>query len=421
MILKNARFLITQNSKREIFENKDVLVENSRIEEVGRNLSKEGEVIDCSKKIVMPGLINSHTHIPMNLFRGISDNKKLQNWLEEDIFPAEAKLEAEDVYYGSLHAIIEMIKTGTTCFNDMYFFEDKVAKASQELGIRGMLSRAVMDIDGKGEKRLKESKDFLEDYQDHKTITPTVGPHSVYTSSKEYLKKVKEQAEKFKAPIHVHISETEKENKDCLEKHDKTPTEYLNQLGILGKSTIGAHGVWLSERDVEILKEKRTGIAHCPCSNMKLGSGIARIQEMNNLKLGIGTDGAASNNNLNMFEEAKFASLLQKLDDPRKMNQQKVLDLLTIKGAELLGMENKIGSIEQGKKADMIAIDLDKISLSPYYNKKGLVSNLIFSFNGEVDNVIVNGEFTLKDGNLERVNEKEVIEKVQKRKDKFKS
>ena len=419
MLLKNIRYLITQNAKREVLENKDVLIENSEIKGIGTNLTDDGEIIDCSEKIVMPGLINTHTHAAMNLYRGISDNKKLQDWLQEDIFPAEAKLEAQDVYYGSLLAIIEMLQTGTTCFNDMYFFADEIAKACEESGIRGRISRFVMDIDGEGEKRLKESKDFLESYKNNELIRPVVAPHSVYTCSKEYLEKVLKQARKHNAPIHIHISETETENKDCQEEYGKSPTEYLNELGLLGEKNIGAHGVWLSDKDIELLKKSGTGVAHCPCSNMKLGSGRASISKMSGINIGLGTDGAASNNNLNMFEEMKFASLLQKLNDSTQMSGQKVLDIATIEGAKALNIENNVGSIEEGKKADIIMIDLDEVSMTPRYGKKGVISNLVFSFNGKISDSIVNGEFALRDGEVPNIDVEKVRKEVQERVEKF--
>lgn len=402
MLLKNVRFLVTQNQSREILENKDVLIENGEISEIGESIKTEEETLDCSEKLVLPGLINLHTHVPMNLFRGLSDNKNLQNWLQEDIFPAEEKLTEEDVYYGALNALMEMLRTGTTCFNDMYFFEEKVAEATEEFGMRAVLSRALVSVDDKGDKRLKESEAFLKKYQNHDLITPAVAPHSVYTVSKEYLKKARDQAEEFDASIHIHISETEKENKDCMEEHDKTPTEYLNSLGILEENTIGAHGVWLSENDINILKETGSGIVHCPCSNLKLGSGIADISDYmdQELQVGLGTDGAASNNNLNLFEEAKFASLVQKKDDPESLTGQQVLDMLTIEGARILGLDKEIGSIEEGKKADLITVDLNDSSMSPYYGKQGMVSNLVFSFSGMVSDSIINGELKLRDKKL---------------------
>lgn len=412
MLLKNVRWLITQNQDRDVLTDHDLRIEDNLISEIEPELaaSKGDKVIECSNKIVIPGLINTHTHLPMNLLRGISDNKKLQDWLDEDIMPAESQLTEEDIYYGSLLAIIEMLKSGTTCCNDMYFSERQVAQACEQAGLRAILSRAAMDADGEeeGQRRLKESEEFIKEYQDHDLITPAVGPHSIYLCSKSYLEQVKEQADRFSAPIHIHLSETEGENQDCEEERNKSPTAYLDQLGLLTNKTIGAHGVWLSEKDLKLIEERGSCIAHCPCSNMKLGSGKAPVTEMNGINVGLATDGAASNNNLNLWEEGKFASLLQKLDNPEAMSEQRVLDLMTIEAARALGMEKEIGSIERGKKADLALIDLDRVDLTPYYGDRGLISNLIFSFDGQVDGVIVDGNWVLKDGEAVNLKEKEV-------------
>lgn len=413
MLLKNIRFLVTQNESRQVLEGCDLLIRGDEIVDIGQGLeakvNKKEEVIDCSDKVVLPGLINTHTHVPMNLLRGISDNKQLQDWLEE-IMPIESKLEDKDIYYGSLLAITEMLKSGTTCFNDMYFSEKKVAEACEEAGMRAVLSRALVDVEGEeeGQRMLEESENFLKKYRDHELITPAVGPHSIYLCSKDYLKQAKQQADRFSASIHIHLSETKQENEDCEEKRGQSPTEYLNELGLLTDKTIGAHGVWLSEKDRKIIQDKGTGIAHCPCSNMKLGSGRAPLPAMKNINVGLATDGAASNNNLNLFEEGKFASLLQKLENPELMTEQRVLDLMTIEAAKVLGLEDEIGSIEPGKKADIILIDVDRTELTPYYGKRGLISNLIFSFSGQVDSVVVGGNWVLREGKIVNYQEREV-------------
>jgi len=414
MLLKNIRFLLTQNEERDTVTDQDVLIRDGRIADIGHDLADkietEEEVVDCSRKLVLPGLINAHTHVPMNLLRGVSDNKQLQQWLNEDVMPLESQLDGEDIYHGSLLAMSEMLKSGTTCFNDMYFSEGEIARASEKVGMRAVLSRAVMDIDGQeeGEKRLKESKQFLKKYQDHKLITPAVGPHSVYLCSKSYLKQAKQQAEEFSAPIHIHLSETKQENEQCEQKRGSSPTVYLNQLGLLTDKTIGAHGVWLSDNDLELIKEKKAGIAHCPCSNMKLGSGKAPVPAMKEINVGLATDGAASNNNLNLWEEGKFASLLQKVDNPERMTQQRVLDLMTIEAARVLGLEQEIGSVEEGKRADLALIDLDRVDLTPHYGKQGLVSNLIFAFNGQVSDVIIDGNWALREGTTVNLDQQRV-------------
>lgn len=420
MILKDARFVITQDEERRILEHVDVRITDNTITEIGENLRTDDEVIDCSNKAVLPGLINSHTHAAMNLFRGISDNKILQNWLEEDIFPAEDKLTDDDIYTGTLHAIREMLQTGTTCFNDMYAPEAFVADAVNETGIRAVLSRGMFDLDGVAGEKIQESRKFVESVQDYNRITPAVAPHAIYTCSEELLCKSKEQSDEFDVPLHIHLSETQQENDDCEAEHGTTPTAYLHDLGLLSARTIGAHGVWLTEHDMRLLQKTGAGIAHNPCANLKLGSGIADVLRLqaHDVTVGIGTDGVASNNNLNMFEEMKFAALLQKNRDPTRMDEQTVLDMATIDAATLLGLDQRIGSIEPGKYADLITVDLSHPSLSPYYGKRGLLSNLVFSFNGPVSDTIVHGERLVEDGNTTAVDD-DVQKKVQQLTEKF--
>lgn len=400
MLLQNIRFLITQNPEREILKDVDIRVEDGRITEIGENLTTDDDVVDCSDKAVMPGLINTHTHAAMNTMRGLSDNKLLQDWLEDAIFPAEEHMDNDAVYYGTLHAIAEMVKTGTTCFNDMYAPEQPAAEAVEDAGIRAVLGRGLTDIDGDGQKKLQESKALLERYEHHDRITPVVAPHAIYTCSEELLHEARGQSEQYDTFLHTHLSETKQENDDCMAAHDMTPTAYLNDLGLLTERAVAAHAVWLTEQDMRLFQKTGAGIAHNPCSNLKLGSGIADIPRLqaHDVTLGLGTDSVASNNNLNMFEEMKFASLLQKRNDPRRMTEQAALDMATIDAAELLGLENDVGSIETGKQADLITVDLAETATSPIYGKRGILSNLVFSFHGQVTDTFVQGEPLLRNG-----------------------
>lgn len=405
MILKNIRYLVTQNREREVLENVDLRVENDEIADIGDDLDPEGEeILDCSNKVVLPGLINCHTHVSMSLLRGISDNKKLQDWLHEDIFPAEEEMTDEDIYQGARLGIAEMLKTGTTCFNDMYAPEEQVAKAVDETGIRAVLGEGFVDIHGDLDEKLERSREFIEKYKDHERITPAVNPHAAYTCSEEALERAKQQADEYNVPIHVHVSETREENEDSIEEHGETPTEHLNGLGLLDHETIAAHCVHLSNKDVDILKRKNVGVAHNPSANLKLGSGIAEIPELRseNIHVGLGTDGPASNNNLNLFEEAKTASLIQKNRDPESMTEQEVLDMVTCEAAEVLGLEDSIGSLEEGKKADLITVDLSREDMMPIHDERGVLSNLVFSFNGSVSETIVNGEKAVSEGEIDR-------------------
>lgn len=415
VILKNIGFLVTQNEAREVYRGADIEIVGDEIARIGRGLSGEVE-IDCSDRIVMPGLVNTHTHAAMTLLRGISDNKVLQDWLHEDIFPAEEAMTGEDAYYGALLASMEMLSTGTTCFNDMYFHMDEVARTVDETGIRALLSRGLTDIDGKAYDSFLEAEDFVQEYSGHGTVTPGIAPHAIYTCSAELLQAAKGMAEKHGAAYHIHVSETEKENQDSRREHGLTPVQYLDGMNLLDGSAIVAHATWLEDADLEILAERGAGVAHNPAANLKLGNGVADVPAMldRGISVGIGTDGPASNNSLNMFEEAKLAGLLHKREDPRKITEQQVLDMLTVEGARVLGLEQEIGSIEEGKKADLVFIDVEKPSLAPFHGKRGLLSNLVFSFNGDVSEVMVDGEFVYT-GEGFNVDAEHVLEQVQQR------
>lgn len=421
MILQNIHYLVTQNPRRDIYENMDIKIEDDRIVGIGQGFSTENEeVIDCSEKVVMPGLINTHTHVAMTLLRGISDNKLLQDWLEEDIFPAEEKINPEDAYIGSLLGITEMLKTGTTTFNDMYFHMDEVADAADQTGIRAVLSHGIIDQEG-GREDIDEALEFVKRYQGHELVEPGFAPHAVYTASKVALLEAKDYSQVFDVPYHIHVSETKKENEDCIEETGKTPVKYLDELGLVNNDLVAAHGVWLDKEDIDILSGRGGNVVHNPAANLKLGSGIAKVPKMleSGINVALGTDGVASNNNLNLFEEGKLTALLHKRDDPRKINEQQVLDMMTINGAKALGMEDEIGSIEIGKKADLVLIDLEDPALNPFHGKKGVISNLVYSFDGSVSDVIVDGRLVLRGGETVNVDERRILEEVEKRKDKF--
>jgi len=401
MILKNIRYLVTQDSDRQILENIDLIIEGDEISGLGRNLSTEGhDVIDCSDKVVMPGLVNAHTHAAMTLLRGISDNKELQAWLEEDIFPAEEKMGPEEVYIGSLLGCVEMLESGTTTFNDMYAEMDEVGRAADKSGIRAVLGRGLMDIDGGREERMDKALELVERFEDHNRIETNIAPHSIYTASTQLLKECREASEILEKKLHIHVSETEKENSDSVDERGLTPVQYLDDLGLVSEDLIAAHGVHLENRDKEILTEKNATVVHNPSANLKLGSGIAEIPDLidRDINVALGTDGVASNNNLNLFEEMKIASILHKRKSPEHITEQQILDMATIHGAQALGLEDEIGSIEIDKKADLITIDLDNSEMNPVHGKRGLRSNLVYSFSGDVDEVIVGGEIVVEKG-----------------------
>jgi 5-methylthioadenosine/S-adenosylhomocysteine deaminase len=403
-------------------ENVDVKVSDNKISAIGHDLSTEDEeVLDCSDKVVMPGLVNAHTHVSMILLRGISDDLELEEWLNGVIFPAEEKLDAEDAYVGAKLGCLEMLKSGTTTFNDMYYHMDQVAEAVEETGMRAVLSRGVLDVDGGAGERIGEAVDFAIDYSEHERITPGFAPHAVYTASSEVLSELKEFAEDLGSVYHIHVSETRSEVEDFVKENYATPLQHLDNLGVLDENLIAAHCVWMMDEEKDLLAEKGGSVVHNPAANLKLGSGIADIPSFldRGVNVALGTDGVASNNNLNLFEEAKLAALLHKRNHPGDITAQQVLDMATVNGAEALGLKDETGSVEIGKKADLITIDLDNPEMRPVHGKEGLISNLVYAFDGKVEEVIVDGGLVVENGEHSSVDEEKVLEKVDERKEKF--
>lgn len=417
MLLQNCRFVVTQHDDRTIREDVDIRIDGGVIQEIGTGLSNDGRSIDCSDMLVMPGLVNAHTHVPMNVMRGISDDKPLQTWLEDDIFPAEDQLDGDAVYYGTLHGITEMLLTGTTTFNDMYAFYDRIVDAVDETGIRAVLGRGVTDADDSEKQgdRLQRSRELLELAAEHDRITGAAAPHAIYTCSAELLQATHDQAVEHDAPYHIHLSETRTENQDCQDEHGMTPTAYLADIGVLDERTVAAHGVHLSADDRQHLVAAGAGVAHNPCANLKLGSGIADIHSLQEagIPVGLGTDSVASNNNLNMFEELKIAALLQKERDPRALDAQTALDMATRGSAAVLGLDDVVGRIAPGYRADLACIDLHDIAMTPYYGKHGLLSNLVFAYNGPVTHTFVDGEQVVQNRTVTTVDTATIQEEVQ--------
>lgn len=418
MILRDIRYLVTQNDKREVLEHVDLLIEGDEITGIGRRIpTGDHRVIDCSNKVVMPGLVNAHTHASMTLFRGIADNMELDRWLNEVIFPAEEELGPGDAYTGALVATAEMLLSGTTTFNDMYDHMHMVANAVQQSGIRAVLGRGLLDIDGKKDERVDDAIELVEEYRHHERIKPVIAPHAIYTASEQLLREAKDISRIFETPYHIHVAETRKEKEDSMDEREMTPLEYLDDLDLVSEGLIAAHGVWLTDEEKDLLEEKGGNVVHNPAANLKLGSGIADVPDMleRGINVAIGTDGVASNNNLNMFEEMKITSVLHKRDSPVHIDEQQVIDMATVNGAEALGMEDKIGSIEMGMKADLLTIDLNHPSMRPVQGKRGLISNLVYSFNGEVSDVIVDGRVRVREGELTGLKMDKVMEEADRR------
>lgn len=392
-----------------------VLVVDNKIEEISINLvDKDADiVINGQNKITMPGLINTHSHVAMTLLRGVGDDQDLQTWLNEYIWPREAKLNEELVYAGSKLAMAEMIKTGTTTFNDMYFYMEKTAKAVEESGMRALLGYGMIDLfdEKKRKSELNETKKFID--KCHNTadgrVQVAVAPHAPYTCSEEILKESKKLADTHNLKLHIHVSETKQEVTDLQKERNETPFEYLNNIGLLDENTIAAHGVWTTPEEMKILKEKDVSISHNPSSNMKLASGIAPVNNYikNGINVGIGTDGVSSNNNLDMFSEMKLTALLQKVNtlDPKVLPAKETFDMATKNGAKALGVNS--GKIKEGKLADIIIVNTNVPHMTPVRNP---LSNIIYSALGtDVDTVICDGKILMENKELKTINEKEVI------------
>ena len=402
VLIENATIL-TMNSEMISYENGYIGIEKDTIVYIGSDKPKSTskKVIDAKNNIVMPGLINAHTHSGMTMFRGIADDLSLMNWLNNYIWPLEDKFVTEkNVEIASKLAIAEMILSGTTTFNDMYFFTGATAENCKNIGIRAVLGEAIIDFPVSMNKTSRDYfLEFIEKYSDDDLIIPSIVPHSPYSCSEGLLKRIKKLSDEKNLPVHIHISETIDEVKMIKEKTGMTPVEYLDSINFLNKKTIAVHCVHLTDNDMNILKKRGTGIVNSPESNLKLASGIAEIPKMLDKKLTIalGTDGPASNNNLDMFEEMSLTVKIHKAlnNDSTIMNAKEVLRMGTINGAKVLGIDNITGSLEVGKKADIIIIDVNKPHLTPMYDP---YSHLTYSANGsDVDTVIINGEIILKE------------------------
>ena len=418
ILIKNA-LILSPNTN---FKNKQsILIKDNLIAEISSQIdeSNASKIIDATGKIVIPGLINTHTHLSMTLFRGLADDLSLDSWLNDHIWPMEANLNGDFCYIGALLGAVELIKSGTTTFSDMYFYMEDVARAIDEAGIRAVLSYGMIDF-GDEEKRKNEIKANLElfeacDGMADGRIKVFFGPHSPYTASEELLIKVRELADEYNMGIHIHVSETQKEIEDVSSQKGLRPFEYLDKIGFLGPDVVAAHSVWLSDNEIEIIKKNNVKISHNPCSNMKLASGVAPVSKLieNDICVSIGTDGASSNNNLDLIEELKTASLLQKVStlDPKVLNSDEAIAMGTIKGAEALGLESEIGSIEVGKKADIILIDTNSANMVP--DSSSLSSNIIYSANGSnVDTTNCDGKILMENKKLVVLDEEEIYKKA---------
>lgn len=397
-----------------------LLIKDDIIAEIGDNITEKADkVIDGEGKILMPGLINTHTHLSMTLFRGLADDLSLDTWLNDYIWPVEAHLNGYYCYIGALLGAVELIKSGTTTFSDMYFYMEDVARAVDESGLRAVLSYGMIDFADEEKRRaeIAANVDLFKNCNNaaEGRIKVFFGPHAPYTASKELLDEVRDLASKFNTGIHIHVAETQKEVEDILEQTGKRPFEYLDDIGFLGPNVVAAHAVWLSEEEIDIIMDREVKISHNPCSNMKLASGISPVANMlsHDICVSIGTDGASSNNNLDLIEEMKTASLLQKVAtlDPKVLTSEETLAMATINGARTLGLENDIGSIEVGKKADLILIDTDEANMTP--DSSCISSNVVYAAKGSnVDTTICNGKILMENRKLTTLDEEKIYKKA---------
>jgi len=348
----------------------------------------------------MPGLINSHTHIGMSLLRNYADDLPLFDWLSKKIWPAEDKLNSNDIYWGSLLSMVEMIQSGTTTFCDMYFIMDEVAKGVEESGMRAMLTRGLVEDKNDPDKKLNEARGLHKNWHGKANgrIRTMVAPHAPYTCSDEFLLKTIELARELNTGIHIHLSETKNEVEDSYKLHGKSPIKHVYDLGMFDVHTLAAHCVHVDDNDIELMVEKNVYPVNNPGSNLKLASGFAPVDKMlkKGIKVALGTDGSSSNNNLNMFEEINLAALVNKAVnmDAVSVPALTAIEMATINGAKALGWDDEIGSIEKGKKADLILVDLNKAHLYPRHN---IISSIAYSAGGsDVDTVIIDGKIIME-------------------------
>jgi len=416
--------IITQNDKDEIITGGEIHIKDGVIRYVGKPgpAFAADRMMDANHNVVMPGFVNTHTHIAMNLFRSYADDMNLKDWLDNKILPAEDKLDDESTYWGSLLALCEMARNGTVAFNDMYFFCKGIARAVKQSGHRAVLSRGTVDPDPKtGERTFADAMDIYNRYNNVERIRVYMGPHAQYTASNELLSRIAETAARLKTGIHMHISESKREHEKCVREHGKTPIALAESLGLLNVPFLAAHCVYATPEDMDILKEKGAAVLSCPQSNLKLANGVAPVSAMlgKGVLVSLGTDGAASNNNLSMWEEMSFASYLQKgtTMDPQALPAAQALRLATKNGARALGINS--GSIEAGKNADLIIVDTSDIRYMPDYN---VISNIVYSgCDRDVLLTMVGGDILYEEGRVTFADEDEVKTRVRKIAEKIKT
>jgi 5-methylthioadenosine/S-adenosylhomocysteine deaminase len=409
--------IVTMNAAHDVIEDGAIAITGDHIEMIGtRNMVSRNVIakrtINAHGKAIIPGLINTHTHVPMSLFRGISDDLDLNDWLTKFIFPAEAKnVNEQFVRAGTRLGLAEMIRGGTTTYCDMYYFEDAIADETKKAGVRGVLGETIIEFPVADNKTpdaaLAYTERFIKKWQGDALIVPAAAPHAPYTVSTAHLKAILAQSDRLDSPIIIHVAETKKERDDIQKQYGDTPVTYLQRINFLNRRVIAAHVVWVTDREMDVLKADGVGVAHNPQSNMKLASGVAPIPAMlaKDVAVGLGTDGAASNNDLNMWEEMDTAAKLHKefSGDPKVVSAEAAFEMATIRGARALHLDKITGSLEVGKRADIAIVDLDSLNQTPYFN---IYSALVYSTKAaDVRSVIINGRLVMLDRRLLTLNE----------------
>ena len=397
----------------------DILLEDNKIVKIDKEILQEvDEKINAKNMLIMPGLVNTHTHLAMSIFRGYKDDRKLMDWLENAIFPVEDKLKPEDIYWNSYLSCLEMIKSGTTTCNDMYFGMNKVIEAIEATGLRAVVAWCLTDDSIRD--KIERTREYAKKYnnKENSKITIFTSPHAPYSCNPDTIKLCVDLAKELNTGLHIHLAETLNEVKIIKDRYGKSATEYLADLDVFDVPVILAHGIYISESDIEILKKHniKGGISHNPISNCKLSSGICDVVNLrkNGINVGLGTDGIGSTTTLDMFEEMKTAAYLQKVNtmEPTSINAYDILKMSTIEGAKVLGLEKQIGTIEEGKKADLIFIKTDKLHLCP---ENDICSNIVYSANSsDVDTVIIDGKVIMQNRKMINMNEREVMKQVKR-------
>lgn len=409
-LIWSARYIATAEPGLGVIENGAIAIRNRRIAAIGprdeiQSQFRSENVIDQPDAILAPGLVNTHTHAAMSLFRGVANDMKLEDWLNDAIFPAEAKnVDREFVRWGTRLALYEMLLSGTTTFTDMYYFEDTVAEETKAAGMRGVLGQTVIGFPAPDykttEEQLAAAEALLQKYDGDPLIIPAVAPHAIYTTPDETLKAAHTLSEKYSKPLLIHLAETKTEYDEALEKRGMTPVQALNSMGLLSTWTVAAHGVWLDDLDIRTLAAHQTGVAHNPSSNTMLASGIAPVTKLlaAGVKVGLGTDGpAGSNNDFDMFEEMDLAAKLQKVatGDPTALTAEQAFAMATREGASALHLSHLIGSLEPGKYADIISVRLNQPHATPLYD---VYAALVYSLKAsDVTDAMINGAMVMRD------------------------